>query len=254
MPTLVAPIGDPTTRRQIQDVVRTAANAHERHHQHVIGPSEIGEDCDRRLTYRAFGVESVNDKSDPWPSIVGIATHGWLADAFRLANQALGWSRYLVEQRVYVTDGISGTADLYDVLGAEVIDHKILGTTSMSKIKSGAIPGRYRKQIHLYGYGYRRLGFEVSRVTLACYPRSGFLDGLYLHTEAYDEGLALAALDRLSQLVAVASILDLDVPGNPYWAAIPAKPGPECTWCPFWRPGPAADTSGCPGPELGGLS
>lgn len=250
MSILVSPVAESATRQRIQEVVRTAAARHSRHLQSAIGPSEIGEECDRRLAYRAFDVTRVNDSADPWPSIVGVATHTWLAEAFTAENRRLGWPRYLVERRVHVTDGISGTADLYDVLDAEVIDFKILGTTSLGKIKKGVVPNRYRKQLQLYGYGYRRLGFAVTSVTLACFPRGGYLDGLHLVTVPYDEAEALAALDRLSRLVAVASVLNLDLPGNPMWSLITATPGPDCAWCPFWRPGPAADSSGCPGPDV----
>jgi len=233
----------------LQQIVRRAAEASPRNQQVAVGPSEMGDECDRRLAYRALDVKGPNTSGDPWPSIVGVAVHGWLADAFTLENQRLGRVRYLIEQRVFMTDGISGTCDLFDVDQAEVIDHKILGTTSMKKIKSGDIAARYQVQLQLYGFGLRRAGRRVERVSLACYPRGGFLDGLYVWSTDYDEATALAALARFSNISAAALVLNLDDPSTSFWGMIPAQPTPErCAWCPYWRPGRPADFTGCPGP------
>lgn len=250
MPSLTSPGGASVATKQIQGVVLAAARAHPRSNQRAIGPSEIGEECDRRLLYSALQMAPENNQqSDPWPSIVGTAVHAWLADAFRAEN-AHGF-RWLVEVPVKLTSGIGGTADLFDLQEREVIDHKVLGVSSMKKIKSGNIPARYRVQLHLYGYGFRLAGLDVDRVTLAAYPRSGWLADLHLWTEPYDESLALAAMDRLSKLTAAAYVLRLDEPEQAgLWAMVPARPGADCTWCPFWRPGQPADAYGCPGPEV----
>lgn len=246
-PTLTVP-----TRDAIALIVWAHADAHPRHLQEAIGPSEIGEDCERRLLYRSLGLPPVNDTSDPWPSIVGIAVHSWLAEAFRADNDRRDMAgshyRWIVERRVFMTDGISGTCDLYDVDEADVIDHKVLGATSMQYIKRGEISRRYRTQVHLYGYGFERQNVAVRSVSLAAYPRGGMLSGLHMWTERYSRTYAEDAMDRHSRLVAAATILQLDTPGNPLWAMIPALPTPRCGYCPFFRPGAPPDTSGCPGP------
>lgn len=251
--TLVSPLstdGGSGIRETLQQVVRDRASVLPRTLQQAVGPSEIGDDCQRRIAYRLMGLPGPNNNGDPWPSIVGTAVHAWLADAFLLDNERLGRIRWLVEQRVYLTDGISGTCDLYDCWTHRIIDHKILGTTSMSKIKRGEIPDRYRVQTHLYGYGYRRAGFPVQSVALACFPRGGFLDGLHIWSEPYDESVAEEALDRLGHLTTAAVLLQLDEPDSPHWSKVPHRPGPGCAWCPMWRPGQPADTQGCPGPDL----
>lgn len=248
--TLSRPVAPSGTKDTIQTIVRDAAARAPRSVQHAIGPSEIGEPCERRLTYRLLDLPGTNPNGDPWPSIVGTAVHGWLADAFELANTRLGRRRWMVEQRVWMTDGISGTCDLLDTDRAEIIDHKVVGTTTMTKLKHGDIPVRYRVQLHLYGYGYERAGMSIKTVTLACYPRGGFLDGLWLWSEPYDPIIAGAALDRLSTLTATAYILSLDDPHSPLWNLISHEPGPGCAWCPLWRPGQPADTEGCPGQPI----
>lgn len=242
-----SPVVPSSTKNMIQNVVRSAASRHPRHHQQSIGPSEIGEPCQRRLAYRLLDLPGSNPNGDPWPSIVGIAAHGWLAEAFEMENTRLGRRRYLVEQRVWLTDGISGTCDLFDLDTAEVIDHKVVGATSMSKLKRGDIPERYRIQVHLYGYGYERAGLTCKMVTLACFPRGGFLDNLWVWSEPYDPALAEAAMDRMSALTVAAVTLQLDTPHNPLWNLVPHEPGPGCAWCPLWRPGQATETEGCPG-------
>lgn len=233
----------------LQRVVRDAAATLPRTLQTAVGPSEMGDDCARRLTYRLLGLPGTNGNGDPWPSIVGTAVHAWLAEAFTNENTRLGRVRWLAEQRVYMTDGISGTCDLFDLQDMAVIDNKILGTTSMQKIKRGEIPDRYKVQINLYGYGFARLGLPVRTVALACYPRGGWLDGLHVWSEPYDASIAEAALDRFANLTTAAYVLQLDDLDSPLWSLIPHTPSSACAWCPMWRPGQPVDAAGCPGPE-----
>lgn len=247
MKTFSAPIEPPELRSRIQRIIRERDSGSQRSMQRALGPSEIGDECDRRLTYRLLDMEPTGRSGDPWPAIVGTAVHAWLAGAFNSENVRLGRLRYVVEQRVYLTSGISGTCDLYDLDTDEVIDHKVLGTTSMGKLKAGKIPTRYRVQLHLYGLGYALAGMRVSKVTLALYPRGGWLDGMHIWSEPYSAETAQSAMDRLSKLTAVAYTLELD--DHPErWELIPAKPGPDCDFCPFFRPGKHVDSNGCPGP------
>jgi hypothetical protein len=234
---------------RVQAVVRAASSGSARNMQRAIGPSQIGNECDRSLAYQVMDMQAPRSGIDPWASIVGTAVHAWLAQAFTNENIRSGELRYLVETPVKLTDGIRGTADLFDLWEAEVIDHKILGVDSHRHIKNGAIPTKYRVQLHLYGRGFQLAGMPVSKVSIVAYPRSGFLDGIVTWSEPYNQALAEAAMDRLSRISAAALVLELDT--NPdRWALIPHSPGPECTWCPFWRPGLLVDGGGCPGPEM----
>jgi hypothetical protein len=250
---LVSPAGESLAKTRIQTVVRQYASESPRSTQRAIGPSQIGETCDRRVMYQLLDMEpSKTDSGDPWPAVVGTAVHAWLANAFEAENERTGKLRYLVETKVKLTDGIGGTCDLFDLYEREVIDHKVLGTTTMRKIKSGNIPPRYRTQLHLYGYGFTLAGLDVSTVSLALYPRSGWLDDLYRWSEPYDESVAVSAMDRLANLTTAAYALKLDERMD-LWSMVPAQPGADCTWCPFWRPGVPVDGHGCPGPEVPGV-
>jgi len=235
----------------IRRVIRTAETGAARSLQREIGLSEIGIDCDRAVAYRLFETEPVNTSRDSWLATVGTAVHVWLADAFEAENQRLGRTRFVVEERVFLTDGYNGTCDLYDTDTSTVVDHKVLGVTSLRKIRDGAIPAHYRTQLHAYGYGHARAGRNVRQVVLACYPRSDNLGGdfggggLYLHAEPYDQQVALQGLDRLSRLTTLLAQLNPEAEPS-RWALIAAKPGDDCKYCPYRRPGPP-DETGCPG-------
>lgn len=239
-------------RAEIMRVVQTADAEAPRSRQTAIGPSEVGHPCDRYLAYKLFAATPVNVRHDNWLAILGTATHAWLADAFQADNTRLGRTRWTVEHRVYATDGLSGSCDLYDHDTATVIDHKILGVTSLRKIRSGDIPPKYRTQLHIYGYGHTRAGRPVQTVALACYPRADTLrgeysgNGLHLHTEPYDPAIALAALERIAKVTQDGAVLELDTHPDRY-QLIPATPE-DCRYCPYYKPGAAsASDAGCPG-------
>lgn len=232
---------------RVQAVIRAKSESTPRNAQRAIGPSQIGEACDRQVAYQLLDMPRSRTGIDPWASIVGTATHAWLAEAFTEENRRLGQLRYLVECPVRLTDGIKGTCDLFDLWGSEVIDHKILGTESMRKIGTGEVPTKYRVQLHLYGYGFTLVGMPVRTVSIVAYPRSGFLDGIKTWTEPYDEALATSAMDRLGNLTTAVYMLKLDE--HNLWGLIRPTPSRDCNWCPWWRPTLPVDGCGCPGQE-----
>ncbi|MBA8925895.1 hypothetical protein BC739_003094 [Kutzneria viridogrisea] len=226
-------------------MIRDADRYAPRSQQRALGPSEVGEPCPRRLAYRLLDAERTNSDSDPWAAIVGTAVHAWLAAAFLGANDRLGRIRYLVETRLEIRPGLTGSCDLYDADEATVIDHKILGPTTMKAYSQNGPPPAYRAQAHLYGLGWTRLGVPVRDVALAFYPRSGLLSGLRVWSEPYNPGTAQAALDRHDQILALADALGCEHNPTAY-QHIPRIPGHSCTYCPWLRPGPDTGTA-CPG-------
>jgi hypothetical protein len=190
-------------------------------------------------------VKRTNVDSDPWAAFVGTATHADLADAFDSANKRLGRIRYLIEQRLEIAPGLSGSYDLFDADTMTVIDHKILGVTTMRENKAMGPSTEYRAQLHIYGKGYARLGLPVREVALAMYPRSGLLSGLHVWSEPFDESIADAAIARMHQITEVAVALDVEHRVENY-RLIPREPSHRCTYCPWFKPG--LDTgAGCPG-------
>jgi len=239
-------LGDAAVTNLAADLIGTvvdAARYSPRSTQTSIGPSEIGHPCSRRLAYKLSGEHARWRDSDPWASIVGTAVHAWLASAFQAANLVLDEPRWLVEQRVWPTPGISGSCDLYDLHTDTVLDHKVVGTATMTKAKKDGPSQQYLVQSNVYGLGWQRLGRAPREVAIAYWPRSGFLSGLYLHRGPYDAALAHTALDRLTNISAAA--LSLRVDEHPErLALIPTNPGDECRYCPYQSC--AAGDGGCP--------
>lgn len=233
----------------LRGVVHEHARNSKRNLQIHLGPSEIGSPCDRQVVGKLAGIPETNHVADPWASVVGTAVHAWLADAFSADNLRHGL-RWVPEQRVIPHPDHSGTADLYDGLEQAVVDHKILGPTSMAKVQRPAgPPQRYRLQLKMYGKGYRHMGLPVKRVVLAAYPRTKHtLDELYVWEELSspnddDE------LDELFKLTAIRKALADEVRAGRALNSIPDSPSDdECFFCPFYRPQSAHDNGpGCPG-------
>lgn len=221
--------------------IRSAAKNAPRSQQRAIGPSGLGHHCQRNLAYHAWSTEPVNDGYDPLPSIIGTGTHAWLADAFAKDP------RWLVEQRVHLAGQIAGSCDLFDTVTGTVLDWKILGPTSLRAKKND--PGRgYRTQVHLYGYGFEKLGHTVNRVGIVMLPRSGRLRDMHLWSEPYDKQIALDALERYQNVVALSVALKVDE--NPaMWQLIPADTS-DCAYCPFYAPGSKDLGRACPGQPI----
>lgn len=216
-----------------------------------LGPSELGAACDRQIVGKLVGAERTNHVSDPWPSILGTATHAWLSDCMTADNVRRGVTRWLTEHRVTPMEGHSGTADLYDAFEQAVVDWKILGDSSLSHIRSASgPPRRYVVQLLLYKLGYIKLGLPVKRVVLAALPRSAAtLDGMYVwerqHSLADDDLLTEVFADTERRKILAQAVQNGQLTLN----QIPVVPDDrECYFCPLYRPQSATDHGpGCPG-------
>jgi hypothetical protein len=236
---------------ELRRVVVERAGTSARNLQRHLGPSELGVPCDRQVVGKLAGLPVTNHVVDPWPSIVGTAVHAWLADAFTAANVRLGQARWLAEQRVVPHPDHAGTADLYDAAETAVVDHKVLGESSMAKVRSAAGPPiHYVIQLLLYGKGYRNLGLPVTRVALAAYPRTAAsLDGLYVWERAtgpQDDALIDEVFRLTDRRKEIARQL---VSGQIAFTDIPISADDDtCFFCPFYRPQSKHDNGpGCPG-------
>lgn len=237
---------------EIRELVRWHAEHAPRNVQSYLGPSEIGSDCDRQVIGKMAGLPATNHVSDPWPSIVGTAVHAWLADAFTAENRRLAAPRWLAEQRVTPDPRHPGTADLYDAYYRLVDDHKVLGESSMNKLKSRGPSRRYKVQLGLYGIGYIRLGLPVDGVVLLAYPRTGSsLEAIYAWHEPLDTPFlqllteVLGDTDRRHALAAELAA------GRIQFTDLTASPDDdECYFCPFYRPDALTSGVGCAGTKM----
>lgn len=218
--------------------------------QAMIGPSELGTVCDRRIGYRIAGVPKVNMDMDPWPMVVGTAVHTWLERAFTVWNEAnTRTPEWLTETRLNLDQVIQGTSDLYSTEFRAVIDWKGAGPDVMKKVRRDGPPLGYQVQAQLYGYGFSLQGLPVEKVCLVFLPRAGWLKDMYVWCQDYDQMIATAAIDRMYAIAQ--NLINLDTSTYPNrWNEVPATPSNDCGWCPYYSPSSeneVATDRGCPG-------
>jgi hypothetical protein len=225
-----------------------------RSQQVAIGPSEVGEPCERQLSYKMLAWPVSNTAHDPIAAIIGTGFHMWMADKFEAKQSLLPGSdipRYCIEERITVRGApeadasLGGSSDLFDRLTALNWDWKLVGVSSHDKYRRQGPGDKYRIQAHLYGLGQENSGFPPSRVCVAFVARHHELK-VHVWSEPYDRSVAEAALARLDQIRARVTELDPEAnPGN--WAAIPTPDKPNCRFCDYLKPGSIDLATGCPG-------
>lgn len=240
------------TTADLLAVIRHTADHTPRTLQKTIGPSGVGQSCNRRLALDLLGADTHN-RPDTWAATVGTAVHAWLADAFTADNArrlAAGRPpRWLLEQRVTVRIGLSGSCDLYDLETQTAVDWKCLGATSLNGKRRAGDPGQqYRWQLHLYGMGWANAGLPVRTVKLVGLPRSGVLRDTWTWSEPYDPAVAQQALDRMDGLLVGMNVAE-SVAGLDDFMAVLPRDTAMCNWCPFYTTDRATSPSdGCNGP------
>ena len=209
--------------------------------QRRLGPSEVGTPCLRQLAYKAAQHPPVNHGGgDPWPAFVGTATHAALEEVFARRE---GWA---TEQRIVVDADLdlAGSMDLIRLTGGvTVIDHKVVGASTLSKAKAKGPAGYYRTQVNLYAHGLIASGVPVEWVAIAYWPRSGMLSGLHVWLERYDQTVVDTALARLDVVRRLNAAL-----GPALFGQLPVAEH-YCDSCPFFRHGSTDPTVACPGAD-----
>lgn len=245
--------GDPfalAIKTHLIEMIKWAERESPRSKQQAIGPSEIGDPCDRRIGYKIAGIPEVNTNFDPWAAIVGTSIHSWLDDAITAWLKAHNSTSFITETPVTLNEFVKGRSDLYWRDFDCVIDHKGAGPDVMKKMVRHGPPPGYVVQVQLYGYGYEQLGYKVRKVALAFYPRAGWLRDMYVWTADYDRDVAQAALDRLSRIAT--ELIERDVLNQSHrWEDVHAEPSNSCGFCPWFLSDRDSDRGandeGCPG-------
>lgn len=118
---------DPTAmalKRELSEIILWTERNSPRSKQLAVGPSELGDACDRRLAYRIAGNPPSNTGMDPWPAVVGSSIHSWLERAITEYQRVVGDLGYLTETHVYPDPLVAGHSDLFNVRAGRVIDWK----------------------------------------------------------------------------------------------------------------------------------
>jgi hypothetical protein len=237
-------------KRNLIEIIQWAEKQNPRGHQVLIGPSEIGDLCDRRIGYRIAQIPACNEDFDPWAAVMGTAVHSWLQEAVNGWMAASGTSDWVAETTLAVNEFVEGHCDLYWAPYKTVIDWKTQGPTIFKNTQANGPSLGYIIQAHVYGYGFEQAGVPVERVALAFLSRAGWLKNMYVWSAPYDRSLAEMAMSRLygiAQQIMSANILT----ESQRWDDITATPSNTCGFCPWYNPGKepdqGADHNGCPG-------
>lgn len=245
--------GDPAlVGKELVHIITEAIANHPRSLQKVIGPSEVGHPCARRIGYKLLGAPDLNpNQGVPWKPFIGTAVHEKNESIFDRWNldhdTGHGQERWLLEHRVNVGEigGVEvwGSADVYDRVTATVIDWKIVGPAPLKDYKRKGPGPQYRSQAHLYGRGFVRAGLPVDTVMVVFLPRNDELDKAHIWHEPYSEQVALDALQRANGIHATTAALGPQ--------ALPVLPTADayCYRCPFYRHGSIDLVQGCPGDD-----
>jgi hypothetical protein len=168
-----------------------------------------------------------------------------MAATFQAENKRAGGGRYLIEHRVHLPYGISGSCDLYDRDTRNVIDWKTTSLPNLHKYQANGPGAQYRTQAHLYALGLQLEGETPEHVTDVFLPRAGLLGGLWVWTEPYNPAVAVKALQRYQAAQDFCLALDPEAtPAN--WALLPTADA-YCSYCPWHLPESTDLSQGCPG-------
>ena len=173
-----------------KDLLLTALRAADakksRSTQVQIGPSEVG-GCRRKVWYRLNGQPETNENQLKLAAIMGTAIHAEIEKALS------GNDQLMIESEVEY-NGMKAHVDLFVPSTGDVIDWKTSKIRNLSYFPST----QQRWQVQLYGYLLSKNGYVVNRVSLVAIARDGDERDVKVHTEAYDESLALEALGWLA--------------------------------------------------------
>lgn len=200
------------------------------------GPSEIGQECPRRLGYRIAGTPVVN-APDPLKAMFGTGLHHVIAEGLRALDP--GGARYLLEHAVHYRN-VTGTVDLFDRTLRRMIDWKSTALDRIRKYRHSGIPTNYLVQTQIYAAGLAAQGESVDTIALVFVPRDGTLSDVWAWTTTPDRDRADKAIDRYEGIERA-----LEEDGGP--ASLEAVPSALCPWCPNYRPNATDLSIACPG-------
>jgi len=162
--------------------------------QTEVGPSEIG-GCKRKVWYRLNAQPHTNENQSKLAAIMGTAIHAAIEEAIGALDPDA--KEYLVETEVAYGD-MKAHVDLFVPSTGAVIDWKTSKIKNMSYFPST----QQRWQVQVYGYLLSKNGYEVKTVNLVAIARDGSEKDIKVHTEPYDESMALTALNWLASVKA----------------------------------------------------
>lgn len=251
-PSLATGVVDPAAIfGELKYVIGKAIEEHPRSQQKALGPSDIGSPCDRRLAYQLLDVPITNVQPPAWRPTVGTAVHSWLEDTFEARNVHDGFierdtGRWRTERKLFIgkINGVEifGTCDLYDADTATSIDWKVVGPSTLRRVKAGHVSPGYKRQGQMYGRGWKLRGLPVHQVMVVFLPSAGELSEAQMWHAPFDEAQATDALERVAKIHTL-----LGMVGENLLDHLPIAED-YCSHCPWFKVASADAKVGCPGP------
>lgn len=238
---------------EVKEMVLDYCRSRPRNMQVSLGPSSVGDPCDRSLVARLSNLPSSDVDGNPWYSFMGTAIHAEMALVLEHWNKKLEAegkpADWLIEHKLAIQPPIVpyGHGDAYKISKGQVIDWKLLGKGTSDEISANGPSEIYRVQTHVYGLGYFLLGLEVKEVAVVALPRNPsavlpFLHEMVVWSEPWDQQLALNALTRVEKLFDVTRKLNAaEQPRR--LLTVHATPHKGCMYCPIQSICPDAKTS-----------
>lgn len=232
-------------KRELCQVITDAGTYSPRSRQTSIGPSELGEECTRKLAYKLLDWEKVNiSSSGSWAAAVGTAIHSHLETIFSAEPE-----KYATETRVKIRGNLAGTVDLFHTERKMVLDWKTKSPTGIKEKRAAGASDKEIIQVMTYAYGKVLEGTPVDYVGLVFLPTGGQVSDMYIELHKYDEAIVLKALARIDNVYEL--LATIDVEANPImWQHIPSVPSRMCMYCPYFKPFSGDLAIACPGDSL----
>ncbi len=177
-------------------VIEEITRKTDRDKQKKVGPSEIGNPCTRCLGRALAGERAEQDFSlYPW---IGTAVHYFMEhNTFPEAEHELR----LFVGTIEGYGDIAGTTDMWYPEEAAAVDWKIVGLKKIKQYRANKPPEQYRYQAMLYGLGLFLKGYPIEKIAIVFIPRdSGNVKDIWVYEEAWQEEMALAALERAQDI------------------------------------------------------
>ncbi len=183
-------ITDP--KELLLSVLHAKDASRDRSTQTQVGPSEIG-GCRRKVWYRLNSQPETNDNQSKLAAIMGTAIHAAIEEA--IGHIDPDGKDYLVEAAVAHGD-MKAHVDLFIPSTGAVIDWKTSKVKNLSYFPSK----QQRWQVQIYGYLLTQNGHTVNTVNLVAIARDGAEKDVKVHSEPYDEDVALEAMEWLTEI------------------------------------------------------
>jgi hypothetical protein len=256
-------------QRTLRAATRRALEGAQRRRGGRVSPSMIADPCDRKIGFQA--AQAVPEPRADNPGIgvmsreMGTAFHAHLADRLpaQLLRDQLGEltapGRRVLAERSVAYRGMRGTVDYliaWDAAAGGSEGRRTVGavvdlkTVSQSKFKQlrdePQMMDEWRVQTSVYAAGAVASGLvdDVVAVVILVVPRDGAAGDIITFAEAFDQGVADAALDRRDRIVQTVR------ESGPL--ALAPTLSFRCQFCPFYRPDVPEGDASCAGFGIGG--